>query len=435
LKDKEVIKLTPEQILSDLIKINTVNPPGNETAAAIYLKQVFDAAGIPNEIIESEKGRGNFIARLGEGGKRLLFLSHTDVVPAGADWDDDPFSGSIYDNTVHGRGALDCKGLTAAQASAMLNLAYNKTPLNGTLIFAATADEEKGGDFGVKMLLDRHPDKLRSDFAINEGAEEPVQLGSNTVFFIQVGEKGTAWSRLISRGKACHGSIPTLGENALIKMVSSIKALSGYKPEIVLIPEVKRLLTELSKITGFGASLNPENANDLISSLGDKNLSETLRSMTRMTVSPNMISGGEKINIVPDMCQAEVDIRVLPGQNLEYVLDELRKFVDREVEIDVFNYHQPTFSTSETEYYRLIEKTTREVAGTGVICLPYISPGATDSRYLRLTGIPSYGIGHMAGGYDQSVKATVHGKNERIDIPSLKLRTDFLIALARGYLI
>lgn len=426
--------MTTEQILSDLIKINTVNPPGNETAAAIYLKQIFDAAGISNEIIESEKGRGNFIARLGEGSKRLLFLSHTDVVPAGADWDDDPFSGSIYNNTVHGRGAMDCKGLAAAQASAMLCLAQNKTSLNGTLIFAATADEEKGGALGVKMLIEQHPDTLRCDFAINEGAEEPVQLGSNTIFFIQVGEKGTAWSRLTSRGKACHGSIPTLGENALIKMVCSIKDLSGYKTEIVLIPEVKHLLTELSKIKGFGTSLNQEIVDKLIDSLGDKNLSETLRSITRMTISPNVISGGEKINIVPDICHAEVDIRVLPGQNLEYVLNELRKFVNREIEIDVFNYHQPTFSSSEMEYYRLIEKITGEVAGTGVICLPYISPGATDSRYLRLAGIPSYGISHMTSGYDQSVKETVHGKNERIDIPSLKLRTDFLIALARGYL-
>jgi acetylornithine deacetylase/succinyl-diaminopimelate desuccinylase-like protein len=431
---KEVIKLKPEQILSDLIKINTVNPPGNETAAAVYLKQIFDAAGVSNEIIESEKGRGNFIARLGEGGKRLLFLSHTDVVPAGDDWDNDPFSGSIYNNTVHGRGAMDCKGLTAAQASAMLNLARNKTPLNGTLIFAATADEEKGGDFGVKMLIDRHPDKLRSDFAINEGAEEPVFLGSKTIFFIQVGEKGTAWSRLTAKGKSCHGSIPTLGENALIKMVSSIKALSGYKPETVLIPEVKYLLTELSRIKGFGAPLNQETAEQVINSLGDKNLSETLRSMTRMTVSPNVISGGEKINIVPDTCQAEVDIRVLPGQDLEYVMNEMRKFVGGEIEIEVFNYHEPTFSTSDTEYYRLIEETTGEVAGPGVICLPYISPGATDSRYLRLAGIPSYGIGHMASGYDQSVKETVHGRNERIDIPSLNLRTDFLIALAREYL-
>jgi len=426
--------LKPEQILSDLIKINTVNPPGNETAAAVYLKQIFDAAGVSNEIIESEKGRGNFIARLGEGGKRLLFLSHTDVVPAGDDWDNDPFSGSIYNNTVHGRGAMDCKGLTAAQASAMLNLARNKTPLNGTLIFAATADEEKGGDFGVKMLIDRHPDKLRSDFAINEGAEEPVFLGSKTIFFIQVGEKGTAWSRLTAKGKSCHGSIPTLGENALIKMVSSIKALSGYKPETVLIPEVKYLLTELSRIKGFGAPLNQETAEQVINSLGDKNLSETLRSMTRMTVSPNVISGGEKINIVPDTCQAEVDIRVLPGQDLEYVMNEMRKFVGGEIEIEVFNYHEPTFSTSDTEYYRLIEETTGEVAGPGVICLPYISPGATDSRYLRLAGIPSYGIGHMASGYDQSVKETVHGRNERIDIPSLNLRTDFLIALAREYL-
>jgi acetylornithine deacetylase/succinyl-diaminopimelate desuccinylase-like protein len=187
--------LTPETVLADLIKINTTNPPGNEIEAALYLKNLFDVAGIPGEIIESEPGRGNFIARLGEGERKLLFLSHTDVVPAGEGWDFDPFSGEIKNGTVYGRGAIDCKSLAAAGACAMLILA-KEYPLGGALIFAATADEEKGGKYGVRYLVDRHREKIQADFAVNEGAEEPVVLGGQPVHFIQTGEKGTGWSIL-----------------------------------------------------------------------------------------------------------------------------------------------------------------------------------------------------------------------------------------------
>ena len=142
-----------EEILSQLIQIKSVNPPGGETEVAIYLKGLFDNAGIHNEIIESAPGRGSFIAYLGEGSRRLLFLSHTDVVPVTPNWDVDPFSGAIKDGQIWGRGALDCKGLVAAEAYAMLQLAQNRSRLNGQLVFAATADEEVGGVYGVKYLL------------------------------------------------------------------------------------------------------------------------------------------------------------------------------------------------------------------------------------------------------------------------------------------
>lgn len=426
--------MTPERILSHLIQINTVNPPGNETAAARFLKELFDAAGIASEIIEAEKGRGNFLARLGAGDRRLLFLSHTDVVPAGEDWDFDPLGGEIRNGFVYGRGALDCKGLVAAGAYAVLKLAQEKTPLNGMLIFAATADEERGGACGVKHLLEHCPEKLRADFAVNEGAEEPVCLNGQMIYFIQVGEKGTAWSRLEAKGRACHGSVPTLGDNAILKMVRALNALFAYRAEVRLIPEAEVLLSEIARIKGLDMPVNEENVDLLLDRIGDKNFSETLRAMTRMTVSPNVIQGGAKTNVVPDSCQAKVDIRVLPGQDEEYVLGELRKCVGGEIKIEVPNYHPPTFSSAQSPYYRLIEGITRKLVGRGVACLPYISSGATDSRFLRGAGIPAYGINHMAKGFDPEIRATVHGKNERIDVASLYVKAEFLVTLAKKYL-
>ena len=427
--------VNPEHILADLIRLNTVNPPGNENRVAGYLRDLFNSVGISSEIIESETNRANFIAKLGSGSKRLLFLSHSDVVPAGDGWDFDPFSGEIKNGVVYGRGALDCKGLMAAQVHAALRLAGEGVSLNGTLIFAATADEEKGGAFGVKYLMENCPEKIRADFAVNEGGEEPLIINGQMIYFIQVGEKGTAWSTLRSRGKSCHGSIPTLGENAVVKMVRALNALADYKAEIKLIPEVALLIEELMRIKDVEEPLAEGNVDRFLNCIEeDEGFRERLRAKTRMTVSLNVIEGGSKTNVVPESCSAEVDIRILPGQDQEYVLLELQRYLGNEIEIEVNNYAAPTFSTAQSSYYRLIESVTKEVAGPDINCLPHISTGATDSRFLRNAGIPAYGIGHMARGFESEARNTVHGKNERIDVASLHLKSEFLVKLAKKYL-
>ena len=433
---------TPERMLVDLIRLNTVNPPGNESLVARYLKDVCDSAGIENEIIEGEQGRGNFIARLGpqNGERRLLFLVHSDVVPVGEGWECDPFSGERRGQLIYGRGARDCKGLLAAELYALLRLAAEKVPLKGTLLFAATADEEQGGRCGVRYLLERCPEKLRADFAVNEGGDEPVVLGGQTFFFFQVGEKGTAWSRLQASGKACHGSVPALGENAVTKMAAALHALAAYRAEIILIPEVQFLLQELGRAAGLEIPVSVETVDRLLDGLAvmDRDFAEGLRSMTRMTVSPNVVQGGNKINIVPDACTADVDIRILPGQDENYVQHVLRSRIGDAVDAQIFNYYPPTFSTADSPYYRLLERVTAEVtaqiADREIVCLPHISPGATDSRFLRHAGIPCYGIGHMIPESDREGRALIHGKNERIDIPSLHFKAGFLYALACAYL-
>lgn len=429
--------LTATQILADLLRIDTVNPPGNEMAAALYLKKLFDEAGIANEILEPEKDRASFFARLGSGGgpRKLLFLSHTDVVPVGEGWDFDPFGAEISNGRIYGRGARDCKSLVAAGAHAMLKLAAEGVKLNGELVFAATADEERAGILGVKHILKHAPEKLEADFAINEGGEEPVKVNGRLLNFLQVGEKGTAWSRLKATGRSCHGSIPTLGDNAVLKMARALEVLSRYQPQIQLIPEVRHLLQEVSRLLEWDLPLEEQNVDQLLERIGEKSFSETLRSMTRMTVSPNTIKGGNKTNVVPDYCQTDVDIRILPGQDKDYVLGELQKMLGDELEIVMPNYHPSTFSTSDSDHYRLVEETTLEVAGKDTIFLPHLSPWATDSRFLREAGIPAYGLGLMDRDVDPTGRTTIHGKNEYIDLASLNLRADFLYLLARKYLV
>lgn len=430
--------LTPEQILVDLVRLDTVNPPGNEIRVARYLKEICDAAGIKNEIIEAGPGRGNFWACLGAGEspQRLLYLAHSDVVPVGEGWDYDPFAGERHGSLIYGRGTRDCKGLLAAELYTLLRLAREQTKLKGTLLFAATADEERGGKYGIRYLLEHCPEKLQADFAVNEGGEEPIIMHGRTFFFFQVGEKGTAASKLLARGISCHGAIPTLGDNAVTKMAAALHALAGYRAEIRLVPEVQFTLQELARAAGLEMAVTADNTDLLLEKLAaaDRDFTESLRAMTRMTVSPNVVQGGSKSNVVPDTCRAQVDIRILPGQDEEYVRRELARYLGGDMEIEIPNYHAPTFSTAASPYYRLLVETTEQVAGREITCLPQISPGATDSRHLRGAGIPSFGIGHMVPGFDPEGRSTLHGRNERIDMGSLQLKAEFLYRLARSYL-
>ncbi|MGM0652972.1 MAG: M20/M25/M40 family metallo-hydrolase [Bacillota bacterium] len=426
----------PEQILSDLVRIDSTNPPGNEIAVANYLKKLFENTGANIKIIEPEKGRSSFIARLGSGSKKLLYLSHSDVVPAGDDWDFKPFSGEVKEGFVHGRGSLDCKDLLAAQASAALQLLEEKVPLQGELIIAAVADEEAGGRLGAGYLTDKHSDLIEADFAVNEGADHPIILDDRMLYFLQVGEKGTAWCKLKAYGRSGHGSIPTLADNALVKISRAVTRLYNYRSEVILIPEVKKLLKKLAELSGIKVEdIKADQVDKLLDKLPfDQSFIESLRSMTRMTISPNIISGGMKTNIVPDYCEADIDIRILPGQDCEYVESELRLVISKDIDIEFTEYRPPTFSSSSEKFYKLMEETTLEMAGDKALCLPIISAGSTDSKYIRSAGIPAYGVGHMAEGFDPELRTTVHGRNERTDIDSLLFKTEFFKRLAQKYL-
>jgi acetylornithine deacetylase/succinyl-diaminopimelate desuccinylase-like protein len=419
-----------EDILSDLIKIQSVNPPGGETEAAQYLKRLFDYHHIPNEIIEPIPGRASFIAHIGEGKKQLLYLSHTDVVPVSEGWDFPPFSGEIRNGYVHGRGAIDCKGLVAAEACAVICLAQT-TKLKGKLIFAATADEEVGGALGAGILTENYPDKIRADFAINEGAE-PMSMNGKTYHSLSVGEKGPAWMKLTSKGISSHGSVPTLEHNAVVKMAKVVAGLANYKPHIILTPETRSLLQTVAHLDGLNDKINEDNVDDILRKLSDKTIVPYLSAITRMTISPDVIHGGVKTNIVPDNCEAQIDIRILPGQSWEYVINELETILG-DIKAEPLQYHAPSFSSSDSQYYHLVEGVLKEFVGD-VPILQTICTGATDSRYLREMSVPSYGIGVPTLNNDQTLTDSVHGKNERIDIASLRLKTDFLVRLAKKYL-
>jgi acetylornithine deacetylase/succinyl-diaminopimelate desuccinylase-like protein len=422
-------------LLSNLIKIDTTNPPGGETRAAEFLKDILEKEGIACEIVEMEKGRGNLIASLGEGKKRLLYMSHLDVVPAIAErWTYPPFSGLIKDGYVWGRGALDCKDLVACEAATLMLLKREGAALSGKLIFAPVADEEKGGVYGAQYLVRDHWDKIKADFSLNEGTGEPFSYKGKVAYFIQTGEKGIAWTKLRTKGLSSHGSIPSLGVNAVVKMADVVRRLVEYRPEVMISPEVSKLLKLMFKLMGREVSPTKGTLDVLLDELSKTNrtFSEQLRAITRMTVSPNVISGGTKTNIIPDECRCEVDIRVLGGQTKEYVISELKNSLG-DAEIESMEFSEPSFSSSESEFYNLLAKTLREIVGN-VEVAPYILTGGTDSRFLRRIGIQAYGFSPLSLEFPVELINTVHGVDERIDTKSLRLKTEFLYRVATRYL-
>ncbi len=419
-----------EEILSDLIRIQSVNPPGGETKVAQYLKNLFDRYQIRNEIVEPQPERASFVAYIGVGEKKLLYLSHTDVVPASEGWDFPPFSGEISNGFVHGRGAIDCKGLVAAEACAVIRLAQT-AKLNGKLIFAATADEEVGGALGAGVLAEKYPDKIKADFAVNEGGGR-LSINSKAYHSLSVGEKGPVWIKLTTKGISSHGSIPISGQNAVVKMATIIDGLAKYKPCIILTPETKSLLQTIARLDGLNDEVKESNVDDILQKLHDKTIAPELSAITRMTISPDVIHGGVKTNIIPDSCEAQIDIRILPGQDWEYIINELKEILG-DAKAEPLQYHTPSFSSSDSQYYRLVEETLKEYVGD-VPILQTICTGATDSRYLREMGMPSYGIETLILDTDKALSDSVHGKNEKLDIASLRLITDFLVRLAHKYL-
>jgi len=420
-----------ENILGELIRIETVNPPGNELAACRYLKALFDQAGIRNEVVETADGRGNFLAYLGEGQRSLLYASHTDTVSVSPDWSFGAFSGEVRDGFVHGRGAQDCKGLVAAEACAMLELAKSSR-LKGRLIFAATADEERGGAVGMGYLAEKMPERIRADFAINEGADPPVKLGNTVYDFISVGEKAACRLTIRTKGHAGHSSVPIHENNAVVKMGRIISNLAAYKAKVVLTPEIRELIQVFAGQSGFREEVTAENVDRAIESLPGRGMRAQFAAETRMTVSPNMVQGGRRINITADSCELDCDVRVMPGQDGDYVRSEIGPLIG-DAEIVTARANAASFSPGGSPHYRLILKTARECI-PDLVPLASICPGATDSRYLRLMGVPAYGIGMLARNLDPLMKGSVHGRDEKVDVESLRLRTDFLVALARNYL-
>lgn len=433
--------------LSDLIRINTTNPPGNETAAAKFLATTLEAEGLKCEVLESSKGRGNVLTRI-EGSDEnpsLLLLSHLDVVPATPrEWSIDPFSGSVKEGYVWGRGALDCKSLVAIEALVMKLLARNEVKLKGDVIFAATADEEMGGGAGVGWLVENCLEKIRADYVINEGGGFSIPISGKHVFTVQTAEKGIVWMKIKAHGRPGHGSIPGVADNAVLRMAEVARRLGTHRSKIKVVPTVKQMITELSKergaITRRLSSLmtNPLFADRILDRMAkkEKGMAEFFRAMMRTTIAPTMVHGGIKENIIPSECEGVFDCRILPGQTRETLLNEVKEVLKdiEKLELEYIKADEPSESPFDTALYRQVEETLREFL-PDCSAVPFMVTGGTDSRYLRSLGSVCYGFQPLKTdvSMDELLRMT-HGIDERISVENLVFGTSVLYRLVERFM-
>jgi acetylornithine deacetylase/succinyl-diaminopimelate desuccinylase-like protein len=402
--------------LQDYIGINTINPPGNEIAGAEFFARIFEAEGIEYEIAESAPGRGNIWARL-EGGAEpaIVLLHHMDVVPADERfWQSDPLSGELRDGYINGRGTLDTKTSGILHLATFLALHRTETPLNRDVIFMATADEEAGGFFGAGWLVENRPEIFENvGFLLNEGGGGSDVDGTIN-FGLEVTQKVPYWLRVTALGEPGHGSRP-LVTYASVKLIEALERFRLHEFEARMVPAVD---THLRGIAGR----HPEPWRTRFQDLGAyleapgvlrelQLYNPGLHALTRNTCSITRFEGSNKINVVSPEVAAEIDCRLLPDQDPEAWLAEVRDVLGPDVEVEVLMGFTPAVSSTDTDLYRTVrEVTLEEFPDAGFV--PQVVGGFTDSHFFRDLGITSYGYSATATPVEDA--SGVHGNDERV---------------------
>jgi acetylornithine deacetylase/succinyl-diaminopimelate desuccinylase-like protein len=412
------------ELLRALIRLDTVNPPGNETRAAEVLRDYLEESGVACELYARVPDRANLVARIpgSGGGPRLAFLSHTDTVLADpAEWTVDPWSAELRDGEVWGRGALDMKGQVAGSAVAIASLAREGFRPNGDLIFVAAADEEVGVDFGLQWLAREHAAAVRAEYAINEGGGDRVVFGGRPLYLCAVAEKMTAPFRLKVHGRSGHASMPGIADNALVKGARIVERLAEYRPELTHTPETEALVGEV-----LGDVPEPDEALARLESVHPlaRALVEPLLSLT---FTPTMIEASKKRNVVPALCEIVVDSRLLPGQSPE----EARALLDGVIGRDEWDYelieaHGGTRSQAAGPLWDAVASFVAETEPDARV-VPIGCPGFTDSHWLRdAFGTVAYGFFPMRTMDPEVAALLVHSADERAHVDDLQLGVDFL---------
>lgn len=444
-------------LLQDLLRLDTTNAPGDTRAAAARLKALFDAAGIPNEIILAPSGKAaHFIARLkGDGSRRpVLVAAHTDVVPVQRErWSVDPFGGTVKDGFVYGRGALDNKGAVAAFAQAVVRLSRDPAPRTRDVIFLAEADEEQG-QFNTTWLATNHWEKIDAEFALNEGGRT-VEGADGRVREMQVSyaDKLTLNLRIRTRGPTGHSSRPLpLTETANGQLITALGRLSAYQSDIQLTPATTAYL----KAT---ADLNPGPVADAVAALlaapdPDARRAAAARlvaaegggwgveGLLRNTLVITMISAGQKPNVIPGDAEATMNARLLPGETVEAYVATLARVIDNpRVEIEILNARP---KAELAEFYRKRERIAPSRLDTelftairssatatwpGVTVLPTLLVASTDATPWRERGVPVYGLGPVPA--DAATAARIHGDDERAGVAQVKAGAEFAYGILR----
>ena len=431
------------ELLQALIRNQCVNDgtpdSGHETRNAELLSDYLTGAGVDIEQFAPRPVRGSVVARI-EGSDpnapTLCLMGHTDVVPVNpAGWSRDPFGGELIDGEVWGRGAIDMLNITASMSVAFRQLATSGWKPKGTLVYFGVADEEAGGVWGAEWMCDQHWDAVGSDYVLTEmGGWSSVGPDDIRRVVVNTGEKGIAWRRLRISGTPAHGSMPFGADNALITAAEVVRRIAHYRPQ-ASISDVWKRQVEAMRIPDElrFALLDPARIWETMETLPPA-LARTCHAHTHTTFSPNVVHGGQKTNIIPDMVEIDVDIRTMPGTtgaDVNAHLHEALGDLAHRVAISPIQQNDATESPRGNDLWDAISAAT-QVAYPGAELLPGLIVGGTDARFFRNKGAVAYGTGLLSRDVSlESFGTRFHGNDERIDVESLGLSTDFWIHIAR----
>ena len=411
-------------LLQELIRLDTTNPPGRETIAAELLRDYLEAAGVECELHARVPERANLVARIrGRGdGPSLALLSHTDVVLADAsEWEREPFGAELVDGEVWGRGALDMKGEVAASAVAIATLAREGWQGSGDLIFIAAADEEVGDGFGLEWLVEAHPDAVRADFSVNEGAGDRVELGGKVLYLCSTAEKMSSPFLLRVHGRSGHASMPSIADNALVKAAPLVARLGEFTVEPQLIPEVEGFLDVL-----LGAVPHATDALAVARSVAPL-AGELIEPLLGMTVSPTKAHASDKRNVIPALCEITVDVRLLPGQTPAEAEGALRAWLGQG-DYELVNTEAQGGTRSEIggPLWEAVQSFV-EAEEPGAAAAPICVAGFTDSHWLRQAfGTVAYGFFPARAMSSELAARLIHSANERVPVTDLELGVRFM---------
>jgi acetylornithine deacetylase/succinyl-diaminopimelate desuccinylase-like protein len=403
-----------------LIRIDTSNPPGNETKAAQYLKTVLDQEGIASEIIANDPARGNLVARIkGNGRKRpLLLLGHTDVVGVERDkWTADPFAAEVKDGYLYGRGASDDKGRLTALLQAFVLVHRHRVPLDRDIILVAEAGEEGASNVGTDFLVAKHWDKLEAEFALNEGGWTFKRDGQVQYVGVASTEKVGRRIRLIAGGTSGHGSMPRR-DNAIVHLAAAVARIGMHQPRMKLNETTRAFFQRLAAVSPadeaelFRNLENPAVSAGVQEKIYDLNI--MYNSMLRTSISATIIKGGFRNNVIPAEAEATLDVRALPDEDMDAFVAELKALVnDPAVRFELADPRPvPPSSRIDSELFLALERAQKKVFPKAVT-LPLMLPAGTTSPRLRAKGVQVYGINTVVG---MEERARIHGNDERIEV-------------------
>jgi acetylornithine deacetylase/succinyl-diaminopimelate desuccinylase-like protein len=413
------------ELLQRLIRFDTVNPPGNEAPAQEWLRSLLEPAGFDCELLAAVPGRPNLIARLrsGSDGPALCLLGHVDTVLADpAEWSVDPWSGELRDGYVWGRGALDMKSQVAAEATAAISLAEEGwRPEAGELMLVFTADEETGAAEGAQWLCREHPERVRCDLVVNEGAGPVVHYDGRRIYPVCVAEKGVFRFTITTDGRAGHASVPRIGVNALARMAPLLSALRERRPSFSHTPEPEALLRALG--------LDPSDLDAALDRLEaeDPALAVLVEPMLGISMTPTIMSAGEKINVIPSRAELQVDCRVPPGQGREQVLRAVAEVLGEdgynlEFGDDVAGNRSPIDTPLMDSIRRFVERQDPEAT-----VAPIAMPGFSDSHWWRAAFPDCVAYGFFPQRAMDAVEeySLIHAADERVPVEDLGLASTF----------